>query len=81
MIVNVRLFAAARQLAQCDTLQLICPDSCTLVDLRQVMVRECPQLEPLLSHVRFAVNAEYASDDRQIRAQDEIACIPPVSGG
>ena len=81
MNVNVKLFAAARQLAGCDSLHLTCPEPCTLVELRQAMIRECPQLEPLMPHVRIAVNSEYASNDQRIRASDELACIPPVSGG
>ena len=81
MKVNVKLFAAARQLAQCDTLQLTCPNPCTLADVRRAMIQQCPALEPLISHVRFAVNAQYGRDDQPIDASDEIACIPPVSGG
>ena len=79
--VNIRLFAAARHLAQRPTLQLQCADDTTIAELRQALAAQCPPLRPLLAHVRFAVNGHYAGDDQTIRAEDEIACVPPVSGG
>lgn len=37
--------------------------------------------ERLLRSVRFAVNCEYVSPDALVRDGDELAVIPPVSGG
>lgn len=81
MTVQVRLFAAARQLAQCELLELDLPPAATVAELRAALGRRVPALEQLLPHVLFAVNAEYASDQTRIPEAAELACIPPVSGG
>jgi molybdopterin synthase sulfur carrier subunit len=81
MRVKVRLFAAARQWAESDMLAVTCPAEATLRDLRQAIEREYPRSATLLPHVRFAVNARYVSDDYRLKPNDDVACIPPVSGG
>ena len=81
MNLQIRLFAAARQLAERETLDIECPDEITVGELRRAVARACPALDPLLPHVRFAVNAEYAAEQQVVRPSDQVACIPPVSGG
>lgn len=49
-------------------------------ELRKLFGREYPELSKL-SSLAFAVNEEYADDDTPIRENDEVALIPPVSGG
>ena len=41
----------------------------------------CPTLERFRGSVRLARNAEYVSQDATFRDADEVALIPPVSGG
>ncbi|MEZ6120425.1 MAG: MoaD/ThiS family protein [Pirellulaceae bacterium] len=53
----------------------------TAGQLKVQLVQQIPELQPLLNSLRIAVNQQYASDQTQLRAHDEIACIPPVSGG
>ncbi len=77
----VRLFAAAKQIAGSDVVTLELSDKATLAELRVALVNRFPQLGPLQQHLRFSVNAEFASDEHAVREEDEIACIPPVSGG
>ena len=81
MIVEVKLFAAARQLAGCDSLPVDCPDDCSVAELRDRLGQQCPALARLLPSTRFAVNAGYAADSQRLQPGDEVACIPPVSGG
>ena len=81
MNVSVRLFAAARQIAGSDLVTLELSDTADVAELRGALVRRYPALDPLRDHLRFAINAEYAGEDKAIHAADEIACIPPVSGG
>lgn len=81
MNVRVRLFAATRQAVGCDAVELELPAATTIADLRGRLAERFPQLSPLLPHVLFAVNAEYAGDSTPIPTGAEIACIPPVSGG
>jgi len=79
--VLVRLFAAARQLAGAETLELQIPAGAAVSDLRRRLAEEYPQLVPILPHVAFALNSQYAEDKSKIPPGAEIACIPPVSGG
>jgi molybdopterin converting factor subunit 1 len=79
--VHIRLFAVAKQLAGRDQLTLELPPGCTLGGLRQALAAHAPQLASIIPQVLFAIDSEYAGDDRVICDGNEIACIPPVSGG
>ena len=81
MKVEVRLFAAARELAGKPAVEAELPDDATVADLRRWLAEAFPDLEPLLRSAAFALDAEYAVDDAPLSDGAEIACIPPVSGG
>lgn len=81
MKVRLKLFAVARQLAGDDTIELDVPNDATVAVVRQELVRQIPELVPMGDQLRFAVNADYAGNAVAVSAADEIACIPPVSGG
>ena len=80
---QVRLFAAARQLAGRGvwTLEIGDDEPRTVAELKDRLAASCPALEPLLSRVRIAIDGEYASDGDVIPHGAELAVIPPVSGG
>lgn len=46
-----------------------------------LLVREFPSLQPLRESTRMARNFEYLPEDGLVTSGDEIALIPPVSGG
>jgi len=52
----------------------------TVGDLRGELASRYPELAGL-SSLYIAVNSDYASEDQVLNADDEIALIPPVSGG
>ncbi len=81
MKVLVRLFAIAREAADNGELVLELDDGATIAAVRRAMIVRLPELAPLESSLRFAVNEDYATDETVVREQDEVACIPPVSGG
>lgn len=81
MKLTVRLFAMVRDSAGDGTLDLDLPESATIAMVRDELVARLPELASLSGNLRFAVNAEYAGDEMVVKASDEIACIPPVSGG
>ena len=81
MKVTVQLFAAARQLAEVERLELELPPGANVADLRARICENFPALRSLLTGAMFAIDAEYAADDTPITQDSEIACIPPVSGG
>ncbi len=52
----------------------------TVADLRRTLLKNYPELVSLRS-LMIAVNNVYAVDEQELSAGDEIALIPPVSGG
>ncbi len=79
--VRVLMFAVARQIAGREVLAVELPESARVADLRSALAREAPGLEAWLPSMLFAVGQEYVEDEVMLHADDEIACIPPVSGG
>jgi molybdopterin converting factor subunit 1 len=80
MQVEVKLFAAARQLAGADSLAFDL-DEPTIGALRGALCDTHPAMASLVRRAMFAIDAEYAPDDASISPGAEVACIPPVSGG
>ena len=76
MIVRVRLFAALRDRAGTGSLELELPDGARVSDALAAVERLAEGL-PLV----LAVNREYAAPDRVLHERDELAVVPPVSGG
>lgn len=78
----MRLFAACRERARADEIALDLPnDSVRLEELKDALSAACPELGPLVRISRVAVNQAFATADDLISASDEVALIPPVSGG
>ena len=79
--VRARLFALQRELAGTRELELQVPDGAAIEDVWLALVARHPVLAPGRTSVRFARNGEYADATDPVRDGDEIAFIPPVSGG
>jgi MoaE-MoaD fusion protein len=78
---TIKLFATLRERAGTSELTRDFPDDATVAQIWTRLKAEFPALEGHRDAVRFAVNQEYVDDDYRPRAGDEIAFIPPVSGG
>ena len=109
MIIEVLLFAAARELTGREAVQVEVEVStprqdgtagadasasgegesageesaaCVLASsIRQALMQQCPELQPLLPSCRIAVDCQYVGPDARVRPGAEVALIPPVSGG
>ncbi|MGH2852376.1 MAG: molybdenum cofactor biosynthesis protein [Solirubrobacteraceae bacterium] len=82
MVVRIRLFAQLRERAGAEFLDAELPDGATVADaMRDLAAR--PPLDELLARlpVRMAVNLEVVEPTTRLRAGDEVALLPPVSGG
>src|SRR5688572_1497478 len=81
MQVRVLLFAAARERAGASELLVELAPGARAKDLREAAVRARPQLAPIAGVLRVAVNQVFVGEDAAIAEGDELALLPPVSGG
>lgn len=81
MTLTVRLFARAADLAGAGAIPVELPPAATVADLRAALAARVPALAALLARSAVAVNHDFADDTRALAATDEVAVLPPVSGG
>ncbi len=79
MRVVVRCFASVRELLGGDELEVELPEGATVRDLRARLCAQAPDFERL--RVTCAVNRDYATAEHVLADGDEVAFIPPISGG
>lgn len=81
MRVTIRLFAGLRDLVGAAELARDVPAGATVGTVWATLTKEFPALAPYTSSVSGAVNADYARMDSRVGDGDDIAFLPPVSGG
>jgi molybdopterin converting factor subunit 1 len=79
--VRVRLFARLADVAGTRSTEVELGEGLTAGDAYRLLCREHPAMGGLEGSLMYAVNAEYVAPDHPLRAGDELALIPPVSGG
>ncbi|BBL79887.1 molybdopterin synthase sulfur carrier subunit [Rubrobacter xylanophilus] len=79
--VRVLFFGAAADRAGTREVELPAGEGVTLGELWAVLSRRHPDLSPIRESLAFAINGEYASEEEPVRPGDEVAVLPPVSGG
>lgn len=79
--VRVLLFAVLREKARLTELEHPIDDGTTVGAVWQALLRAYPALVPYAGSTTFAVNHEYVTADFVLEDLDEVAFIPPVSGG
>jgi molybdopterin converting factor subunit 1 len=79
--VTVRLFARLGELAGTREAELETGEGITAADAYRLLCARFPAMAGLDSSLMYAVNAEYVTADQPLRDGDELALIPPVSGG
>jgi molybdopterin synthase catalytic subunit len=82
MTVRIRLFAMLRERAGRESIELELRDGATVSDVLRTLQERAP-FSDLIGHmpVLLAVNRDYATPATPLSADDELALIPPVSGG
>src|SRR5664279_4262423 len=81
MKIAVLLFGVLKDMTGCsgETLQL--PDNARAQDVLLYYARTAPNFEAMVPILAIAVNQEYSGADRRLQEGDEVALLPPVSGG
>jgi MoaD family protein len=77
--VKVRFFAALREVAGASVLELQAADVGSLLDLLSKTYG--PGFDRIMSAGTVVVEGETVGRDRQLEPGDEVALLPPVSGG
>lgn len=80
MKLQIKLFGIAKEIANASSFELELIELTTVEVLRKEVMAKFPAFGDLQS-IMIAVNSEYAKDDVELTAADEVALIPPVSGG
>jgi len=79
--VTVRLFARLREIAGTPDLRIEVPGDATIHEVWTTLAERFPELTAYAGTVSCAVNAEYARMTTAVSDGDEVAFLPPVSGG
>jgi molybdopterin synthase catalytic subunit len=81
MKARVRLFARLGELAGRRETEVELGEGLTAGEAYRLLCQRYPALSVYAASLMYAVNAEYVSPDQPLRDGDELALIPPVSGG
>jgi len=80
MNLKVLLFGIAKDIAGQEEIEFELTTPLTVDQFKQALQKQYPDLESL-AHFAVAVNQEFASENHMIKENDEVALLPPVSGG
>jgi molybdopterin synthase sulfur carrier subunit len=80
MDINILAFGIAKDIFGASLIRIRLQEAATTADLKTALETQFPRLKQLASYM-VAINNEYAQDASGITERDEIAIIPPVSGG
>ena len=81
MRVTVRLFARLRELAGRGEIERDVAPGATVRSVWESLIAEHPTIAPYAESMSCAVNADYARMTTAVKDGDEVAFLPPVSGG
>jgi len=80
MEISILAFGIAKDIFGATSVNIQLDKEATTADLKTLLETKYPRLKQLASYM-VAVNNEYAEDNSRITERDEVAIIPPVSGG
>jgi len=81
MQIRVLFFGVLKDLSGKASDSLSLPENATLGDVLSHYERIIPRLKETASSLAMSVNQEYAGPSTRLRPGDEVALLPPVSGG
>jgi MoaD family protein len=79
--IPVALFARFREVVGRGRVEVEVAEGATVEDVWMALAAAYPMLTRYRPHTLFAVGTDYVQADYHLRAGEEVACFPPVSGG
>lgn len=81
MTVTARFFAIFRERLGCSSMSIAISSGETVASLWERLAARRPEVRDLYTATRFAVNGDYATPETPVLDGDEVAFLPPMSGG
>lgn len=81
--INLLFFAKSRELVGSGSGELVLTANTNFDTLKQALLLKYPSLHVIAENIILSLNEEYIDDNQQLtlREGDEVAVIPPISGG
>ena len=79
--VTIRLFASVKDVAKVSEITIKLPGASVADDVLAYLITQYPEMQHFRPYIRIAVNEAYVDPGFELRDGDEVAIIPPVSGG
>ncbi|OIP78105.1 MAG: molybdopterin synthase sulfur carrier subunit [Oscillatoriales cyanobacterium CG2_30_44_21] len=79
--VTVKLFAIFQETLAKDQIQIDMPSGASVLEVFEYLADRHPSLEKWRSLTRYAINLSFVEPQTTLQSGDEVALIPPVSGG
>jgi molybdopterin synthase catalytic subunit len=81
MKIGVLIFGMLKDVIGRSAETVVLPEGARVRELLLYYAGEAPRIEPMVPSLAIAVNQEYSGADRMLHEGDEVALLPPVSGG
>lgn len=81
MQVRVLFFGVLKDIAGCNSEELMLPEHATAASVLDHYEQQFSSLKGLLSSIAISINHQYAQPEDRLKANDEVGLLPPVSGG
>lgn len=81
MLIKVKCFAWAYEVTGSEEIEIEIKESGKVSDLRESLSQQFPEFLGRMESIAVSINQEFAGEGSIISASDEIALIPPISGG
>lgn len=80
IVLEILAFGITKEVLKARSIEIELKEPLNIAHLKELLLQKYPELGDLNS-LAIAVNSEYAEDETQLSEHDEVALIPPVSGG
>lgn len=79
--ITIRFFASVKDIAKKSETTVELPGASVADDVLSYLTTQYPDMQRFRSYIRIAVNEAYVDSSFELHDGDEVAIIPPVSGG